>query len=280
MPSLTINGIEIAHQDCPAPSRPFVLVHGFTGNRLDFEDHYDALCALGRTVAYDHRGHGESSHAGASEGYSLDHLVDDLHQFLRALGIKQLDLLGHSMGGMVALRYALAHPGNIASLVLMNTSARAPDAFDRNIFTVGGELASGQGMATLAEVAKKLARDDPNRPAASRSYERRVGSEEFWERHRRRMTAMDPCAFGALGVEMCDQRPLTDRLSEIDCPTTIIVGDQDVPFLKPSDEMAEAIPGARRVVIPDSAHSPQLENPDAWFTAIRDHLDRARRESA
>ncbi len=276
MPEITINGLRFAHRDCRSPGRPFVLVHGFTGNHLDFRDHFDALCELGRTIAYDHRGHGESSKVEDREAYTFERLLEDLRHFLAALEVEEIDLLGHSMGGMIALRYALTHPENVASLVLMNTSARAPDSFDRNIFSLGGELAAAEGMEALAEIAKSLAEDDPKRPRASISYERVVGSEEYWGRHRRRMLAMDPLAFGALGVEMCDQEALTDRLSAIDCPTTIIVGAEDVSFLQPSEEMAEAIPGARKVVIPDAAHSPQLENPEAWFAAIREHLQWAR----
>jgi pimeloyl-ACP methyl ester carboxylesterase len=272
MADIEINGLRITHQDCLSTGRPLVLVHGFTGNRLDFQDHFDALCALGRTVAYDHRGHGESSNAGRAEAYSFANLVDDLHRLLRVLDLDRVDLLGHSMGGMIALRYTLAYPEDVASLILMDTSARAPDGFDRSIFEAGGLLAQTAGMESLAEIAKSMAREDPRRPAASIAYERRIGSDEYWARHRRRLMAMDPFAFGALGTELCDQEPLTDRLGAIECPTTILVGDQDAPFLEPSSEMAAAIPGSRKVVIPAAAHSPQLENPSAWFASMRDHL--------
>jgi pimeloyl-ACP methyl ester carboxylesterase len=276
MPDIEINGLRIAHQDCLSVGRPLVLVHGFTGNRLDFKDHFDALCGLGRTIAYDHRGHGDSSNVGRADAYSFANLVDDLHRLLRVLDLDRIDLLGHSMGGMIALRYALSYPEDVASLVLMDTSARAPDGFDRSIFEAGGLLAQTAGMESLAEIARSMAMEDPRRPAASVAYERRIGSEEYWARHRRRLTAMDPFAFGTLGAELCDQEPLTDQLAAIECPTTILVGDQDVPFLQPSSEMAAAIPASRKVVIPDAAHSPQLENPEAWWTAMCEHLDWAR----
>ena len=54
---------------------------------------------------------------------------------------------------------------------------------------------------------------------------------------------------------------------------------EDAPFLGPSDELERGIPGARRVTIPDAAHSPQLENPAPWFDAIRTHLERVRAAS-
>jgi len=67
-----------------------------------------------------------------------------------------------------------------------------------------------------------------------------------------------------------------DRLGEIGCPTTVVVGAQDAPFRRPAELLADRIAGAQLVVIQDAAHSPQLENPDAWLDAIGAHLDRAR----
>ncbi len=274
--TLEVGGVRLAYEDCRAPGRPFVLVHGFTGNRHDFRDHYDALCAIGRTVIYDQRGHGDSTSVGDPAAYSFDRLVDDLHGLLAGLGIAQCDLLGHSMGGMIALRYALAHAESVASLVLMNTSARMPDGFMRMVFDAGGGLAMAEGMERLAEVARSLTQDNSRRPAASIRYEQTIGTDAYWERHRQRMLSMDPAAFAALGTEMCDQQALTARLAEIGCPTTIIVGEEDAPFLRPTEELEAGIPRARRVVIADAAHSPQLESPDQWWTAIRGHLQWAR----
>ena len=53
-------------------------------------------------------------------------------------------------------------------------------------------------------------------------------------------------------------------------PTLVLVGEQDAPFLKPSRRMADAIPGAELVVIPDAGHSPQFESPELWWKALSD----------
>jgi 2-succinyl-6-hydroxy-2,4-cyclohexadiene-1-carboxylate synthase len=70
------------------------------------------------------------------------------------------------------------------------------------------------------------------------------------------------------------------RLGEIRCPTLVMVGEQDRPFLPAAEELARGIPRARHVVIEGAAHSPQLESPESWLAAVRDHLARARAESA
>jgi pimeloyl-ACP methyl ester carboxylesterase len=87
---------------------------------------------------------------------------------------------------------------------------------------------------------------------------------------------MDPLAFGALGAELTDAAGVADRLGEIRCPTTVLVGSEDTPFRHPSDDLARAIPGARQVVIANAAHCPQLENTEAWLAAVEGHLARAR----
>jgi pimeloyl-ACP methyl ester carboxylesterase len=158
----------------------------------------------------------------------------------------------------------------------MDTSARAPDGFPRAPVAAAGTIARAEGMENLAALLKARAADDPRRPAAAKRLEAEMGSERFWERHHRRLTAMDPEAFATLGVMLVDQAPVTARLGEIGCPTLVIVGEQDVPFRRPAEEFVERISNSTCCVIPDAAHSPQLENPAVWFGAVRGHLLRVR----
>jgi 3-oxoadipate enol-lactonase len=103
-----------------------------------------------------------------------------------------------------------------------------------------------------------------------------MGEDRFWARIRAKLTAMDPVAFTTLGDGFGSWTGTRDRLAEIHCPTTVIVGEEDEPFRPRAEELAEGIADARLVVIPDAAHSPQLENPTAWLDAVTAHLDRAR----
>jgi pimeloyl-ACP methyl ester carboxylesterase len=272
---MTVNGADLVYEDVGESPRPFVLVHGLTGFRDDFRERLPALAALGRTIIYDHRGHGDSANTGDPESYSFAQLVEDLAGLLDALGVTSCDLLGHSMGGMVALRFAIAHPARVASMVLMDTAARAPDRMLRAPFAAAGAIARSDGMATLAALLRARAADEADRPAAERRLEAEWG-EAYWERRHRRFAAMDPEAFAVLTLELVDQPALTERLGDIQCPTTVIVGEEDAGFMRPSEELAAGIAGARLVRVPDAAHSPQIENPPAWLNAIRAHLTWAR----
>jgi pimeloyl-ACP methyl ester carboxylesterase len=274
---IQVGAIEIEYEEHGGgDGRPFVLVHGFTGSRDDWREVLPRLAARGRTVAPDLRGHGGSTNPGESAAYSLDHLVGDVAGFLDALGIPRIDLLGHSMGGMVALRLALDQPERVASLVLMDTAAEAISRDARRFFEVSAKIAREQGMEALHQMARSAAERDPNRPASVRRYVERTGADRFWARIRAKQLSMDPEAFATLGPMLTDHQGVVDRLGEIRCPTTVLVGEDDRAFLKPAEVLARGIPGARHVVIEGAAHSPQLENQEAWLAAVLAHLERAR----
>jgi pimeloyl-ACP methyl ester carboxylesterase len=270
---VAVRGIEMELDDAGEGERAFVLVHGYTGSRDDFREHLPELARLGRTIAIDQRGHGGTTNSGRLADYTLDGLVADLAGAFDALGLARADLLGHSLGGMVALRFALAHPERVASLVLMDTSARPMRLpIPESVRVALVKLVHEQGVAALLPGM----RGRPTlEPSARRTIEG-MGVEVFWERIRRKLATMDPFAWEALFGVLGDHAPASARLGEIRCPTLVLVGAEDRPFLEASDELERGIPGAARVTIPDAAHSPQLENPPAWAAAIRAHLERAR----
>lgn len=275
MKRVRIGDIEMAYEEHGAGDRPFVLVHGFTGSRDDWREMLPRLAARGRTLAIDLRGHGDTTNTGDAATYDFAQMARDVLGFLDALGIERCDLLGHSMGGVVAQLVTLRQPTRVASLVLMDTGSEPIRREARTYFETAGRIALESGMETLYEVMRGAAERATQSPAVARAIER-MGPETHWARIRAKVTAMDPVAFATLGMRLTDYPALTSRLGEIRCPATVLVGAEDAAFLEPSRKMASAIPGARLVVIEDAAHSPQLENPEAWIAAIGAHLDRAR----
>jgi 3-oxoadipate enol-lactonase len=272
-----VNGIEIAFEEHGHGERPLLLVHGFTGSRHDFATHVAELARHGRVLAPDLRGHGESGRTGDPASYAFEQLTADLLGFLDALGVERCDLLGHSMGGMVALRATLAMPGRVASLVLMDT-APGPLAFvDRGQLALAARVAREAGMEALARILRARARDDAARSPADRRVEEEWGEERFWAWRSARVAAMDPAAYEALGLALAEQEDLTPRLREIACPTAVLVGELDQEFRAPSEALARHIPDARLHVLPGAGHQPQHESPDAWRVAVLEHLARVRR---
>jgi len=257
--------------------RPLVLVHGFTGSRDDWRERLPELDHHGLTIAIDQRGHGGSTNSGDPAVYVADQLARDLLRALDALEIERCDLLGHSMGGLVVQQMTRLAPERVASLILMDTFARGMSLTPAPVRASLHGLIDSQGMAGLADAMERAGRAgrSPRAPALEACIEE-IGDDRYYARIRAKLLAMDPVAFKALGEMMASWPGVGDGLREIGCPATVLVGAQDTPFLEHAAELAEALPYAKHVVIPDAAHSPQLENPDAWLTAIGAHLAHAR----
>jgi pimeloyl-ACP methyl ester carboxylesterase len=242
---------------------PFLMVHGFTGAKEDFADHAPRFAEHAQVVLFDHRGHGASEKPPDVAAYSLDRLAADTIEVADALGLERFTLLGHSMGGMVARRVVLAHPERVDALVLMDTSPGAPPGIDPDHAELAGRIALTDGMTALRQIL-----DEANllgSEADQRVRRERLGYVEFAAR---KWADMAPEAYAALSHELTRQPDQLEAMRAIACLTLVVVGDQDEIFVPGAQAMAATIPGARLVVVPAAGHSPQFENPDAYFAAV------------
>jgi pimeloyl-ACP methyl ester carboxylesterase len=256
--------------------RPLVLVHGFTGAKEDFTDWLDPLAELGwHAIAPDQRGHGASHQPADEAAYSFEEFATDLLALLDAMGWASAVVLGHSMGGMVVQTATLLAPERFDAIVLMDTTHRALRT-DGGLVDLAVGIARAEGMAALMAAQDAMAQGDQplGTPSGRRLDAERPGYREFGQR---KMLASSPAMYAAMIRAITDTTAGLDRLDglrRLTMPALVIVGDEDEPFLKPSRRMAEAIPGAELAVIPDAGHSPQFENPEPWWKALRGFLER------
>jgi pimeloyl-ACP methyl ester carboxylesterase len=266
----TGSGARIAVDEAGVGGRPLLLVHGFAGGRIDFADHLDALADAGWwAVAPDLRGHGGSHQPAEESAYTLELFADDVWDLVDALGWERLVLLGHSMGGMIAQVAALRRPEALDGLVLMDTT-HGPLDLDRDLARLGAEIVRDGGMPAVKEILDAMGDDAPlNTPAYARLLRERP---ELREINDRKFLGCSPAMYAAMLEQLLDQVDRLEHLSAIEAPTLVIVGEQDEPFLVASEAMATAMPAARLVVVPDAGHSPQVEHPAAWRSAMLDFL--------
>lgn len=257
-----VNGVELAYQQA-GDGVPFVLVHGFTGSGREWSGVIADLASDRRVIALDQRGHGESTNTGDSTTYVFDQLVDDLAAFVDALGLDVFDLLGHSMGGLVAMRYAIEHASRVRSLIPMDTGASPTPGADAWMQPLLDLVATG-GLPAYYEAAKDVV--FPGEPTEETAAARAAFK---WT-----LDVMDPAAFLALGKELTGYAPFLDQLAALSTPTTVLVGENDVGLRGASDDLVRAIPGAVLEVIPGAAHSPHVENRSGWYAAVARHFAR------
>jgi 3-oxoadipate enol-lactonase len=271
--TVTVGDIELVVAEAGMGGRPLLLMHGFTGAKEDFTEWLDPLAARGwHAVALDHRGHGGSTQPAEDDAYSFSILADDALALTDQLGWERFALLGHSMGGMVAQVMATSAPERLTCLVLMDTGHGPVKGLDPDLAAAAVAIVREQGMAGLVAVMKTI--DSPlNSPAHERLLAERPGYAEFGEA---KMLATSAHLYAAMTPLFVDSPDRLDVLATLptSLPTLVMVGEQDTPFIGASKRMTKAIPDAVLTVIPNAGHSPQFENPDAWWTALTDFLDK------
>lgn len=251
-------------------SVPLLLLHGYMGSGLDWIDVAPALARSRKVVAYDHRGHGDSGHAADPSSYTFDQLAADLATFIAARAMAPVDLLGHSMGGVVALMHTLRHPQTVRSLVLMDTAAAPAGNLPMDVLSPLIAMGREQGMQAVAQVVAEF--------AVSAQQGNGVAEDVIRERAVAKFSSLDVEALAAFANELGSYPSMVDELERISCPVTVIVGENDDGLRSAAEVMAARIPAARLVVIPGAGHSPQEDRPDEWVAAVVEHLDRVEQE--
>ena len=259
---VTSDGVGLAVEQLGA-GPPFLMLHGFTGAKEDFTDHAPRFADDSTVVLFDLRGHGDSDKPGTVDAYTFDRLVADTIDVANALELDRFTLLGHSMGGMVARRLVLAHPERVRGLVLMDTAPGLPPSIDPDLADAAASLALEGDMQLLRQILDEA--DTLGSEADQRVRRDRPGYVEYCER---KWAQIAPESYAGLLREIVHQPDQLEAMHTIGCPTLVVVGEQDEHFLVSARAMADAVPSARLEVVPDAGHSPQFENPEAFFAAV------------
>lgn len=248
---------------------PLLLVHGFTGCKEDFADEVEPLAELGyHVVAPDLRGHGDSDAPADESAYGLETFAGDMFALAEALGWDRFDLLGHSMGGMIAQVMVLDRPQRIERLVLMDTHHGPLDEIDHELLALGIELARTEGLAVIQQVLQ-MGADPLANPAYERVCAERPGYREWAENKMLRASAS---MYAAMLGELAAATDRLESLRAIDRPTLVQVGELDAAFVPASERMAATIPGARLAVHPAAGHCPQFEATEHWRATLHEFL--------
>jgi 3-oxoadipate enol-lactonase len=248
---------------------PMVLfVHGIGYTRRKWEPQIEPVARAGyRAVRFDLRGFGESE---TPEGtYTMNDFLGDLVRVVEELGVERFHLVGHSLGGMIAQRYVLDHPGHIESLTLVSTTShngRRGSAFAR-LMVLFAERGFDAVMAD-AEIRRE----------AESVLAEAFGAAVPLEMLRRGLE--EPSAARANAWRACIDFSAKDELATIACPVLVTHGTADtlIPF-KAGKLVAEAIPGARFVREEGAGHSLPKERAESFNRELIDFLAAASRRA-
>lgn len=247
-----------AWADDGAPDAPpLLLLHSLGSDRTGWEPQAQALAGRLRVLRVEARGHGR---APAPPGpYTLGDLGGDVLELADALGLDTFHVGGISLGGLTALWLAVHHGDRLRSLTAANTAARvgSADGWQARIRAV-----RDQGLAGVRDevVARFFAPGFDERDADTMAQARNA------------FVRADDDGYAACCSALADA-DLTDEVSSIATPTLVVGATEDVATPpEQAEALHAAVPDSRLLLLDGAGHLSNLERPDAFTAALRDHV--------
>ena len=254
------DGLEVLVSRWPArqPGATRLLaLHGFIGSGADFQPVADHLQGAAEVVAPDLLGHGGSAAPEALPSYGLDAQLARLDALLGTLPPRPTVVMGYSMGGRLALHWALRCQGRLDGLVLIGATPGLRSDEERDARR-GNDEALARGIEAHGVVAFL---EDWYRLSIISTQDRIPGHYLETMRERRRHNRPQGLAQSLRAVGQGALDPLWDRLGELQVPTFLVTGAEDEKYARLAFWMNLALPRCWHQSIPAAGHSPHLEAP-------------------
>jgi proline iminopeptidase len=255
--------------------QPIIVLHGGP----DFDHcyllpHLDRLSTSFRLIYYDQRGRGKSAENVPPEQVSLISEINDLDAIREHFHLDAVTILGHSWGGLLAMEYATRFPHRVSHLILMNTAPVSRDdvAFFRQerSRTAASDLEQMRALSSMPHYQTGDIQADAEyyRLHFKATIRQPEQLEHVIQRLRMNVTPQDILKARAIEERLYDETwrldeyDLAPRLSRLNIPTLIIHGDNDFVPAICAEHIAQAVPGARFVLLNNCGHFSYLECPD------------------
>lgn len=262
MPKVQASDVALNYRiDGPDGAPWITFTTGMTNDLTMWDPHVEALSKTHRLLRFDTRGHGDSEASPAP--YTLELLIGDIVGLWDAVGVERSTLVGIGLGGVVSIGLGLDHPDRLDALVPVACRSEPTPQYQA-IWPPMIERAKAGGIASIAETTAERWFPEPFReanPAAMEKIDRMI-----------RKTALD----GYLGcIAALLTMDYTRQLPSLSMPCLFVSGALD-HVGAPSDvmqTMADAVPAARHVSLPDAGHICTYANPAAFNAAMIEFLD-------
>jgi 3-oxoadipate enol-lactonase len=262
---LEVPGSKIYYEECGSGPAAVVLLHDGLLHSVTWDGMWKPLCAKYHAVRYDRRGYGRSEAPKTPFAPT-----EDLFALMTHLRIERAVIVGNSSGGALAIDFALAHPEMVEGLFLIGPVVDGMDV--STAFVERGE----KNMAPLKNGDAKAAAENWSKDRFVIGEGHDASRKRLYE-----VLADNPQNLRYTGeFEIHNSRPSNSRLAEIHVPTSIVVGEFDIPDVHAHAGAIEAgIPGAERDIIINAGHLVQLEQPDVLMEKMVPFIDLQERKA-
>ena len=266
MPFRIVNSDHHYNVEVSGAGAALVLLHGFSGDCSTWHEATERLGDVFQLVVPDLLGHGASDHPADAKCYCMGAVAADIIDLLDQLTISTAHLAGYSMGGRLALFLALRYPERFKSLVLESASPGLAIEDERAARRKRDEDLAGRieayGIEWFVDTWQRL-------PLWKSQSEQLKAAQ----RPQRLRNCARGLANSLRGMGSGVQPNLWRELPDLAVPTLLLVGEHDHRFRWINQKMAAMIPRPKLAVIPSAGHNTHLENPQAFYLALRSFLE-------
>lgn len=265
----TINGLDFHYEVFnPRQEKTIVFLHGFTGSSATWYEVIEQLPSNYRVIAVDLIGHGHTASPKQLHFYKMEEQVEMLEAFFKWKQIEKFDLIGYSMGGRVALAYALTYAERIQTIVLESASPGLAELADRETRMESDHLLAGriesEGVETFVDYWQDIALFNTQKSLSS--------EKQLAIRSERLAQNAKGLANSLRGMGTGQQKSYWDMLSKYTKPVVLLSGELDAKFVKKAEQMAALFPQCTHLTIPKVGHAIHVENPQSFATIVKEQL--------
>lgn len=266
----TIDGIRY-HVETYGDGFPVILLHGFTGDLSMWVPFYENWGRHSKLVAVDIIGHGKSDCPVEISRYKMMSLVDDLFLLMEKLEIPKADIVGYSMGGRLALSFAMKYPSKVRKLVLESASPGLSSKAEREIrIEQDKKLASfieEKGITAFVEYWGNI--------PLFESQKRLPNEVQMAIREQRLNNSVQGLANSLKGTGTGSQPSWWDELHELEVETLLITGSLDDKFCQVAEKMQKTIKNSQWENIHGCGHAIHVEDPEKFDTIVSRFLSQS-----
>jgi esterase len=260
--NVDIDGLTFHYVDWGGAGSPLVMLHGLSGHARTWDHTAAALSDRYHVLALDQRGHGDSDWATK---YGLRPMAEDLLGFLDALDLREVTLMGLSMGGLVSFVFGAAHPERVARMVIMDIGPEIAPAGSAN---VANSLAARDTFSSEDEAFAQARAANPRPTDATLRHRvthnlRSLPDGTLTFKYDKELRRNSRALFDHTPDE------LWEAWRALSCPVLLVRGaDSDVLAADTAQRMLAENPNVSFASIPDSGHSITLDSPDGLLEAV------------
>ncbi len=261
MPQATADdGCRLYYEETGAGA-PIVFAHEFAGDLRSYEPQVRHFSRRYRCIVYNARGYPPSDVPEGIESYSQERARDDIRCVLDAAKIDKAHIVGVSMGGFATLHFGFAYPERAQSLVVAGCGNGAEPNKRQRFVDEASRTAAAIADKGIAEVSKTFGAGPSRTPYRNKDPR---GYAEFLAQFAEHSSLGSANTMRGVQARRPSLWDLVDKMKALDVPTLIAIGDEDDPCLDPALLMKRRIKSAALVVLPNTGHALNLEEPDLF----------------